>query len=159
MQAVPEPPLPADLPRVVRESLEALIAPFRPVFADHGLTEQQWRVLRALRAGAGSQVELAAACVMHPASLTGVLARMESAALIERRRSAADQRRVLVSIAPAGSELLARMAPEIAAGYEALDESIGADRLAALAAAATAVRDAAGAQLAAASSRLTMPRA
>ena len=135
--------LPADLPRAVREALEGLIAPFRPLFAAHGLTEQQWRVLRALQAGPASQVELAAACVMHPASLTGVLSRMERDGLIARRRSERDQRRVLVSPTPAADALVARIAPEIEEGYRELAERVGAATLRALEDAASAVRDAA----------------
>jgi len=138
-----EPQLPPDLPRVVREALDALIAPFRPILTAHGLTEQQWRVLRALRAGASSQVELAAACVMHPASLTGVLRRMEHAGLIERRRSSADHRRVIVTTTPDGDELIARIAPEIAERYGTLGARIGVETLAALERAAGALRDAA----------------
>ncbi len=136
--------LPSDLPRVVREALDALVAPFRPLFARHGLTEQQWRVLRALGGGAESQVDLAAACVMHPASLTGVLARMERAGLIERRRSVADQRRIEVAVAPAGEELMESLAPEIAARYAQLGERVGVRTLRALEDAARAFRDAAG---------------
>jgi homoprotocatechuate degradation regulator HpaR len=136
--------LPTDLPRAVREALEALVAPFRPLFAAHGLTEQQWRVLRAVRGGAESQVDLAAACVMHPASLTGVLARMERAGLVERRRSSADQRRIEVAIAPAGEALVERLAPEIAARYEDLGRRVGVATLRALEQAARALGEAAG---------------
>jgi homoprotocatechuate degradation regulator HpaR len=138
-----QPPLPPDMPRVLREALEALVAPFRPILAAHGLTEQQWRVLRALRAGVDSQVELAAACVMHPASLSGVLGRMERDGLIARRRSTVDQRRVIVTTAPRGDALLAAIAPEIAARYAALGDSVGPDVLQALGRAGAALRDAA----------------
>jgi len=142
IHVVRPPELPTDLPRVVREALECLIAPFRPLLAAHGLTEQQWRVLRALGDGAASQVALARACVMAPASLTGVLARMERDGLIVRRRSTEDQRRVVVSTTAAGRELVARLAPEIEARYGELTQLVGSTTLAALERAATAVRDA-----------------
>ncbi len=135
--------LPSDLPRVLREALEALVAPFRPLLLDHGLTEQQWRVLRALRGGVDSQAELATACVIHPASLTGVLGRMEHAGLIVRRRSECDQRRILVAATPAAEALAERIAPEIAARYAALAERLGAETLLTLERAARALSDAA----------------
>jgi homoprotocatechuate degradation regulator HpaR len=127
-----EPELPPDLPAILRRALDGIVAPFRPLLAEHGLTEQQWRVLRAVRGGAESQVELSAVCAIHPASLTGVLGRMERDGLIERRRSGEDQRRIVVTTAPAGEELLGRLAPLIAARYEQLADRLGRDTLAEL---------------------------
>lgn len=132
---------PRDVPREVRGALEALVAPFRPLFAAHGLTEQQWRVLRALQDGVTSQVELAEACVMHPASLTGVLARMQRVGLVERRRSADDQRKVEVALTTTGDELVLRLLPEVAERYRELARKVGAEALEDLAGAAAVFRE------------------
>ena len=37
-----------NLPRLLLQARESVIAHFRPILKAHGLTEQQWRVLRAL---------------------------------------------------------------------------------------------------------------
>lgn len=116
----------------MREVLETLVEQFRPLLTEHGLTEPQWRVLRALESGVESQVELAIACVMQPASLTGVLARMERDGLVERRRATGDQRRKIVTTTAAGDALLERLAPEIDERYRRLTETMGATRLDAL---------------------------
>ncbi|MFN8221613.1 MAG: MarR family transcriptional regulator [Gaiellales bacterium] len=126
------------MPRAVRLALEALVASFRPLLTAAGVTEQQWRVLRALQEGPASQVELARTCVMHEASLTGVLSRMEHEGLIERRRARVDRRRVLVAASSRGAALVDQLAPAIRQRYEGLAATVGHDTLADLTGAAEA---------------------
>ena len=67
---------------------------FRPVLNAHGVTEQQWRVLRVLHEHteleSGSLADIAS---ILPPSLTGILARLDGHGLVHRRKDAADQRR------------------------------------------------------------------
>lgn len=58
---------------------------FRPSLNEHGLTEQQWRIIRILeRYGELEIYQLAElACILKP-SMTGVLVRMEAAGMVRR---------------------------------------------------------------------------
>lgn len=132
---------PADIPRLLREALESLLAAFRPLLIEAGLTEQQWRVLRSLQDGPLSQVELSTRCAMRPASMSGVLARMERDGLVVRRRSGTDRRRVDVVPTPLAESFVARLTPLVQAEYTRIVEAVGYETLAALASAATALRD------------------
>lgn len=132
-----------DIPRLLREVLEAVVAPFRSLLAEAGITEQQWRVLRTIADGPKMQLEIARACAIQPASLSGVLARMERAELVDRHRSTVDQRRQDVEITEKGQELMRCLGPQVALGYEQIARSVGAETLAALVESATAMRDAA----------------
>jgi hypothetical protein len=66
----------------------------------HGLSDQQWRVLRVLREHeqrAGNRAQLAQQAYLLGPSLTGMLGRMEkSDAWVTRERSPEDARRSLV---------------------------------------------------------------
>ena len=67
-----------NLPRLLLQAREAVMAHTRPSLRAHGLSDQQWRVLRVL--GEHGTVETGRvareAFILGP-SLTGVLARME----------------------------------------------------------------------------------
>ena len=80
---------------------------FRPSLRQFDLTEQQWRVLRALASIPESEVtQLAnATCLLAP-SLSRILKDLEDRGLILRRTSDMDMRLGLVSISLAGSELI-----------------------------------------------------
>lgn len=92
----PDPPIPApDIaappPVTVRPSLtmallqarESAMLFFRPSLNRHGLTEQQWRIIRVLRRyGELESHQLAElVCILKP-SMTGVLQRMERDGLV-----------------------------------------------------------------------------
>jgi hypothetical protein len=61
---------------------------FRPSLNEHGLTEQQWRIIRILeRYGELEIYQLAElACILKP-SMTGVLVRMEAAGMVRQLAS------------------------------------------------------------------------
>lgn len=104
---------------------------FRPMLAAHGLTEQQWRVLRALRA-ADEPVDatgLAASTFLLAPSLSRILAHLDDEGLIDRIADPADNRRSLVSLSLVGAERVDRVGPASEAGYAALESAFGVDRL------------------------------
>jgi len=103
---------------------------FRPSLKDIGLTEQQWRVVRILSQQGELEINRLAdlACILKP-SMTGVLARMETAELVERRRSEHDQRRVLVKLTVAGDSCFESMRGCMEENYERLQERFGAEKL------------------------------
>jgi homoprotocatechuate degradation regulator HpaR len=118
------------LPMALLRAREAVMREFRPSLRDHDITEQQWRVLRALSAGTEMEVaELAnATCLLGP-SLSRILRDLDARRLVTRRASRTDLRRSFVSISSGGTALIARVAPISEAIYAALAKRYGAARL------------------------------
>jgi homoprotocatechuate degradation regulator HpaR len=117
-----------NLPLLLMQARESVIAHFRPILNAHGLTEQQWRIVRLLLdAGPLEPRQIGQQCRISSPSLAGVLARMDEVGLVRRERMAEDQRRVKVSLTPRSRALAAAMAPKIEAVYEALEAHIGRD--------------------------------
>lgn len=114
------------------QAREAAMRVFRPMLAAHDLTEQQWRVLRALHAAnhpldAGT---IADTTFLLGPSLSRILANLDERSLIDRTPDPGDQRRSLVTLTAAGRSTVDRIAPESEAGYRSIEERFGADRLA-----------------------------
>jgi homoprotocatechuate degradation regulator HpaR len=122
-----------NLPRLLLQARESLMAHTRPSLREHGLSDQQWRVLRVL--GEHGVVETGRvareATILGP-SLTGVLARMERDGLIRRERDPADQRRSVIEATPLGLATVERMSGTVEAHYQWLEESLGKQKLAQL---------------------------
>ena len=115
-----------NLPLLLLQVRELVMARFRPMLNEAGVTEQQWRVLRAvLSDGALEPRQIVEICCLSSASLVGILARMEDMGLITRERMAGDQRRVLVSPSALGQELAARLAPQIDVIYAQMETDMG----------------------------------
>lgn len=103
---------------------------FRPMLNDQGVTEQQWRILRALLQEDGLEPrQLCERCLISSPSITGVLARMEDAGLIERERMGHDQRRVKVTLTAQAREIGERMAPTVERQYAELETLVGVQAL------------------------------
>jgi DNA-binding MarR family transcriptional regulator len=87
---------------VVRRQIAAIVEP-------HGLTLQQYNVLRILR-GAGAEglptLEIAERMIEQAPGITRLMDRLEAKGLVRRRRCDADRRQVLCWITEAGLELL-----------------------------------------------------
>ena len=117
-----------NLPLLLLRARECVIGRFRPLLNRHGITEQQWRVVRALtERGPMEPREIVAECCLSSPSLAGVLARMEDTGLVSRKRLAHDQRRLLVSLTPKSRALVARMAPQVEAIYAEIEAHIGVE--------------------------------
>lgn len=103
---------------------------FRPSLRSHGLTEQQWRILRALSAVETIEVtELARMAFLLGPSLSRILRDLEGRQLVERRADEADQRRAVVSISAKGLKLIEAVAPTSEAIYAEITRRFGARRL------------------------------
>lgn len=75
-----------------------------------GLTSGQPKVLDYLGLHDGSrQREIATGCMMDPATVTGVIGRMEEHGLVERRVKPGDRRSSYVYLTPLGREKLAQV--------------------------------------------------
>src|ERR1700760_217858 len=99
------------LPMSLLRSREAVMRQFRPSLREHGLTEQQWRILRALAAIDTIEVtELARTAFLLGPSLSRILRDLEARRLIERKAAKTDLRRGGVSISEKGLKLMERVA-------------------------------------------------
>jgi homoprotocatechuate degradation regulator HpaR len=122
-----------NLPRLLLQARESVMAHTRPSLREHALSDQQWRVLRVL--GEHGAVDIG--CVAREAyilgpSLTGVLARMERDGLVQRTRDSADQRRTVIAATAQGRRLVKRLSTTIEAHYVWLEKSMGKAKLAQL---------------------------
>lgn len=119
-----------NLPRLLLQARESVMAHTRPSLRGHGLSDQQWRVLRVL--GEHGTVETGRvareAYILGP-SLTGVLARMERDGLVQRERDPADQRRTVVEATPKGLKLVDKLSHTIEAHYAWMEKSLGKEKL------------------------------
>ncbi|MET0507913.1 MAG: homoprotocatechuate degradation operon regulator HpaR [Burkholderiaceae bacterium] len=116
-----------NLPMMLLVARDRLIARFRPLLHEHGLTEQQWRILRAVHdAGSLEPREIVASCGISSPSLAGVLARMEALGLIDRRRFDHDQRRLAIALTARSLRLVKALAPRIEAIYRQMESDTGA---------------------------------
>jgi len=122
-----------NLPRLLLQARESVMGHTRPSLREHGLSDQQWRVLRVL--GEHGTVEtgrVAREAYLLGPSLTGVLARMERDGLVRRQRDPADQRRTVVEATPKGLKLVEQLSTTIEEHYQWLERSLGKQKLAEL---------------------------
>ena len=121
------------LPMSLLRAREAVMRQFRPSLREHGLTEQQWRILRALASIEAAEVtELARTAFLLGPSLSRILRDLEARNLIERKTAKTDQRRSMVSISKEGVKLMASVAPSSEAIYAEITQRFGARKLAEL---------------------------
>ena len=112
---------------------EAVMSHFRPILADHDVTEQQWRVLRALsEAGTLDATEVAEKAFILAPSLTRMLRSLEERGLILRHKDKDDGRRVLLQLAPAGQAVIDEVMPDSRRVYADIDARFGTQRCDAL---------------------------
>lgn len=106
---------------------------FRPFVTARGITEQQWRALRALEdLGELSAAGLAAECSILAPSMTRILRKLSEQDLVTVTKSRQDQRELKVRISPKGQRLVGEVGPQIEKQYVLLREQLGAERLNAL---------------------------
>lgn len=109
------------------------MARFRPILNRHGVTEQQWRVLRVLN----DQGELTASglsreCAILAPSMTRILRKLAAGGYVTMARSTNDQRELRVAISPSGARLVASIAPHIEKEYARIRDQLNPERLARL---------------------------
>jgi homoprotocatechuate degradation regulator HpaR len=115
-----------NLPQRLLKTRESLMGHFRPILNHFGITEQQWRILRALdELGQLEPREICDLCHFSSPSMAGMLARMEELKLIMREPMPGDRRRVAVQLSQKGIALLSQVGPLIDLQYAYLEESCG----------------------------------
>ncbi len=119
-----------NLPRLLLQAREAVMAHTRPSLREQGLSDQQWRVLRVLGEHAANPGGVETGRVAREAfllgpSLTGVLTRMERDGLIHRSRCPDDARRTVVRATAQGLALVDTLSQTIEAHYAWVESQLG----------------------------------
>jgi DNA-binding MarR family transcriptional regulator len=102
------------------------------ICARHGITGEQYNVLRILRGahpGGQPRGEVARHCMHRSPDMTRMLDRLVRQGLVARARAHEDRRCSMARITKAGLKLLARMDPEIAAEMQRLTQSLSSSEL------------------------------
>lgn len=109
---------------------EAAMSRFRPMLREHGLTEQQWRVIRALSAYDSIDAsELAKRSFLLSPSLTRILQYLESEKLVRRSSDASDQRRSVLVLTRKGRRVCDEVGPDSEALYADFEKAFGSKKL------------------------------
>ena len=99
---------------------------FRPVVKKHGLTEQQWRIIRYLHEYPDSTIErISHVSCISPPSLTGILSRMENSGWITRRTDSVDRRCTYITLTPSAEDLYENVIIDSNLAYEKLESDVG----------------------------------
>jgi homoprotocatechuate degradation regulator HpaR len=123
-------PFDHSLPMQLLRARELVMQRFRPHLQEHGLTEQQWRVVRALAETEALEInELSERCCILPASLSRILPKLAEGKLVSRTSNHHDQRRVIVSLTARGRELFRKIAPQSEKIYAEIAAEAGAERV------------------------------
>lgn len=118
------------LPMVLLRAREAVMARFRPLLAAHGMTEQQWRVLRVLNeSGPLDATRLSSRCCILKPSMTLILRTLVERKLITRRGHAQDGRRLIVKATPKAMALIEKVTPHTNAIYRGMEVEFGRERV------------------------------
>jgi homoprotocatechuate degradation regulator HpaR len=130
VKSVPMRAFSESLPMALLRTREAVMCLFRPGLRSLGVTEQQWRILRALAHGGPMEItELAEATFLLAPSLSRILPDMEKRQLVARKQVDSDMRRSVVSLQPKGVRLIATHAPDSEAIYAQIAARFGEERV------------------------------
>ena len=112
---------------LLRRALTQVVEP-------HGITLQQYNVLRILRGAAEEglpTLEIASRMIEHAPGVTRLLDRLQAKRLVRRQRSAEDRREIRCWIEPAGLRLLALLEDAMQDGARRFMAPLAASELAA----------------------------
>jgi len=113
-----------DLRRIMR----AMDVYSRQLSGSHGLTGPQMLCLREISdQGSLTTGALALAVALSPATLTGILDRLEVRGLVSRERRPEDKRRVLVSLTPLGQQMSQELPSPIQECFSSLLTELSAE--------------------------------
>ena len=102
------------LPMLLNRSLDAIMPPYRDLFQEFGVTEQQWRILRVLWEQKHlTSTQISTLTLLPAPSLVGILDRLEKKGLVKRLRSSTDRREVNITITKLGKELQLQVMPKV----------------------------------------------
>ncbi|MFT5133861.1 MAG: homoprotocatechuate degradation regulator HpaR [Gammaproteobacteria bacterium] len=112
------------LPILLLRAREVCMARFRPILGEHGLTEQQWRVIRALAEDNGLEsTELAERTLILKPSMTGIIDRLERDDLVLRKKDREDGRKTCLWLTRKAKRLYERIMPLVQAEYSEMQDA------------------------------------
>ena len=118
------------VPIALIRAREAVMAHFRPLLAQRGYTEQQWRVLRVLdEFGPLDPTQLADKAALLMPSLTRILKTLEQKGAVIRKRDPDDGRRALILITPKALKTIETSLPGTNAAYDDIETQFGAENM------------------------------
>jgi len=118
------------LPMALLKAREVVMKKFSPALKEHGLSPQQWRVIRVLvEEDALDATDIAERCALLMPSLSRILPNLHKRGLIERATASDDQRRSIVSITAKGRKLFNTLSPINEARYAYITEKFGYGKL------------------------------
>lgn len=121
------------LPMLLLRARETAMSRFRPILHEHGLTEQQWRALRALDdLGELTAAGLAAECSILAPSMTRILRKLSGQGYVATSRSEVDQRELKVTMTAKGKQLVEIVGPKVENEYAKIRELLQPKYLASL---------------------------
>ena len=111
------------LPVLLLRAREVCMARFRPILGQHGITEQQWRVIRALAEDNGQELaELADRTLILRPSMTGIIDRLERDELVIRKKDSQDGRKTCIWLTRKAKRLYEKIMPQVISEYSELRE-------------------------------------
>jgi len=118
------------LPMSLLRARESVMRKFMPALQAHGLSAQQWRVMRALHDESAQDLStLAERCYLLKPSLSRIIRNLEARGIVRRLIDARDQRVSLVSISPKGARLFQTILPSSESQYAYITNKFGAAKL------------------------------
>ena len=116
------------LPIALMRARERVMSPIREMLAKSGITEQQWRILRALSEyGEMDSTSLASRSALLTPSLTRITNSMLAKNLVTQRRDVKDKRRQLVAITASGQKIIDDNLAAATAIMQTVKQSLGKD--------------------------------
>lgn len=116
--------------RALLHARESLMRHLRPALRNHGLTEQQWRVLSDLMVvDEIAASDLAAGTCLRASSLSRIIKDLEMRGYLTRRSQLEDLRRTLVSITPRGRGVMQQLQPVATEMLSEISDRFGTRRL------------------------------
>lgn len=118
------------LPMSLLRAREAVMRKFTPSLQQHGLSPQQWRVMRALDDQDGMDIsELSRRCFLLKPSLSRIVQNLVSRKILKRQQSDTDQRRAIISLTSKGRGLINEIIPFSEERYAYITEKFGYGKL------------------------------
>lgn len=123
-------PFDRSLPMVLLRARESVMRGFRRLLREHGLNEQEWRIIRALVEVDRVEIgELAERVFILKPSATRTVKNLQVRKIVARTRSATDQRRAFISLTPLGREIFESFAPHSEREYARITDLVGAENM------------------------------
>ena len=126
-------PFDQSLPMALLRAREAVMRGFRKLLREHGLNEQEWRIMRALMEADSLEIgELAGRVFILKPSATRTIKNLQARKIVSRSRLDSDQRRALIALTPKGRALFDELAPRSELEYARLTRLVGVGDMAEL---------------------------